>query len=113
MSPALPNAGSQSEADCGAVERAFGVLGRKWTGLIIRQLIDGPRHFCDLERGVRAVTARMLTERMKELEAAGIVTRTVDTGTPVRTSYELTEKGRALIPVMRGIEQWALAWPDT
>ena len=92
------------------MEKAFDVLGRKWTGLIIRQLCDGPRHFCDVERGVSAVSARMLTERLKELEAAGIVTRTVDTGTPVRTTYQLTEKGRALIPVMRGIEQWALAW---
>jgi len=55
----------------------------------------------------------MLTERLKELEAAGIVTRTVDTGTPVRTTYQLTEKGRALIPVMRGIEQWARAWSGT
>jgi DNA-binding HxlR family transcriptional regulator len=98
---------------CDVVEKAFDVLGRKWTGLIIRQLCDGPRHFCDVERGVPAVSARMLTERMKELEAAGIVVRTVDTGTPVRTSYELTEKGRALIPVMRGIEQWALTWSDT
>jgi DNA-binding HxlR family transcriptional regulator len=109
----VPQPESQRDALCDAVERAFDVLGRKWTGLIIRQLCDGPRHFCDVERGVPAVSARMLTERLKELEAAGIVTRTVDTGTPVRTSYELTEKGSALIPVMRGIEQWARAWSGT
>ena len=104
-SPAAP-----PDAVCLAVEKAFDVLGRKWTGLIIRQLCDGPRHFCDVERGVPAVSARMLTERLKELEAAGIVTRTVDVGTPVRTTYALTHKGEALIPVMRGIEQWARAW---
>ena len=92
------------------MEQAFEILGRKWTGLIIRELSDGPRHFCDVERGIPAVSARMLTERMKELEATGIVIRRVDTGTPVRTTYELTQKGRALIPVMKGIEQWAHAW---
>ncbi len=106
----MPNDYAQPDALCPSVERAFDVLGRKWTGLIIRELSGGPRHFCDVERGIPAVSARMLTERMKELEAEGIVRRTVDTGTPVRTSYELTEKGRALIPVMRGIEQWARTW---
>jgi DNA-binding HxlR family transcriptional regulator len=106
----VPNDYAQPEELCPEVEKAFDVLGRKWTGLIIRELSGGPRHFCDMERGIPALSARMLTERMKELEAEGIVCRTVDTGTPVRTSYELTEKGRALIPVMRGIEQWARAW---
>ncbi len=101
------------EALCPTVEKAFDVLSRKWAGLIIRELSSGPRHFREVERGIPSVSARMLTERLKELEAAGIVRRTVDTGTPVRTLYELTEKGRALIPVMRGIEQWARTWSDT
>ena len=108
----MPNDYSQPEDLCPAVEKAFDVLGRKWTGLIIRELSGGPRHFCDMEKRIPSLSARMLTERMRELEAAGIVRRTVDTGTPVRTSYELTEKGRALIPVMRGIEQWARAWSE-
>jgi len=55
----------------------------------------------------------MLTERLKGLEAAGIVRRTANTGTPVRTLYDLTEKGRALIPVMKGTEEWAQAWSDS
>ena len=108
----MPNENAQPDELCPAVEKAFDVLGRKWTGLIIRELSAGPRHFCDVERGISSVSARMLTERMKELEAASIVRRIVDTGTPVRTTYELTEKGRALIPVMRGIEHWALTWTD-
>ena len=102
----------QHEPLCDVVEHAFEILGRKWTGLIIRELSDGPRHFCDVERGIPAVSARMLTERMKELESAGVVVRRVDTGTPVRTTYELTEKGRGLVPVMKGIERWARAWED-
>ena len=108
----MPNDYAQPEELCPAVEKAFDVLGRKWTGLIIRELSGGSRHFCDMEKGIPSLSARMLTERMRELEAAGIVQRTVETGSPVRTSYELTEKGRALIPVMRGIEQWARAWSE-
>lgn len=109
----MPRQKSRRAALCATVEKAFDVLGRKWAGLIIRELSAGPRHFCEMERGIPSVSARMLTERMKELEAAGIVRRTVDTGTPVRTIYDLTEKGRALIPVMRGIERWAHTWSDS
>ncbi len=101
--------GAQTDL-CPTVERAFEVLGRKWSGLVIRELASGPRHFCELERNIPSVSARMLTERAKELEAEGIVMRTVHTGSPVRVVYELTEKGRALIPVMRGIESWARQW---
>jgi len=97
---------------CSSVERAFTILGRKWAGLIIRQLSSGPLHFNELEKGIPALSARMLTERIKEMEAEGILTRTVLTGTPVRVVYALTEKGRALIPVMRGIEAWARQWME-
>ena len=109
----VPKTDPQPTALCSTVERAFEMLTRKWAGLIIRELSGGQRHFCEVERGIPSVSARMLTERMKELEAAGIVKRTVDTGTPVRTLYDLTAKGRALIPVMKGIEDWAHAWSGT
>jgi DNA-binding HxlR family transcriptional regulator len=97
-------------AVCGTVEAAFNLLGRKWAGLIIHVLSGGALHFCDLERAVPGVSARMLSERIKELEAAGVVTRTVHAGAPVRVTYALSDKGRALVPVMRGIEKWAHAW---
>jgi DNA-binding HxlR family transcriptional regulator len=95
---------------CPTVERAFTVLGRKWAGLIIRELSGGARRFSELRAGIQSVSARVLTERIKELEAEGIVSRDVRTGSPVRVSYALTEKGRALIPVMQGIEKWARTW---
>jgi DNA-binding HxlR family transcriptional regulator len=98
---------------CPSVERAFEILGKKWSGLIIRELSVGERHFCELEKGIPALSARMLTERIKELEGEGIVTRTVHTESPVRVVYNLTEKGRALIPVMRGIEAWARQWAES
>jgi DNA-binding HxlR family transcriptional regulator len=97
---------------CPTVEGAFALLGRKWTGLILRSLMDGPRQFRQLERAVPALSARLLTERIRELAAEGIVSRTVDTGSPVRVLYALTEKGRALRPVLKGIEKWAREWAD-
>jgi DNA-binding HxlR family transcriptional regulator len=95
---------------CASVEEAFNLLGKKWAGLIIRELCAGPRYFSDLERGISSVSARVLAERVKELEAAGLLTRTVRTESPVRVIYALTEKGRALIPVISGIEKWARTW---
>jgi DNA-binding HxlR family transcriptional regulator len=95
---------------CPSVESAFALIGRKWAGLIIHVLSAGPLHFCELERAIPSVSARMLAERVKDLEAAGIVSRSVYTGPPVRVTYQLSEKGRALIPVMRGIENWAHTW---
>jgi DNA-binding HxlR family transcriptional regulator len=95
---------------CPSVEAAFNLLGRKWAGLVIHVLASGSLRFCELERAIPGVSARVLTERMKELEAEGIVSRTVDTGTPVRVTYGLTDKGKALVPVMRGIERWARSW---
>lgn len=97
---------------CPTVERAFDLLGRKWAGLIIRELSDGPRFYRDLENNIRNVSARMLSERVKEFEAEGIVTRTVQSGSPIRVVYDLTEKGRALVPIMLGIESWARAWSE-
>ena len=97
--------GTSVEPVCPAVDEAFSLLSRKWAGLVIHVLGSGPLHFCDLERAIAGVGARMLTERVKELEVGGIVTRRVRPQRPVRVLYELTDKGRALIPVVRGIEQ--------
>lgn len=95
---------------CPSVERAFALLSRKWTGLIVHVLSGGPRYFCELEQAIGSVSARMLTARMKELETEKIVRRTVETGSPVRVRYSLTAKGKALQPAMRDVEQWARKW---
>jgi DNA-binding HxlR family transcriptional regulator len=97
---------------CPSVQDAFDVLGRKWTGLIVHLLSGGERHFCEMEKAVPALSARMLAARIKELEEEGIVLRTVHASSPVRVTYQLTEKGRDLIPVMAGIEEWARKWAD-
>lgn len=95
---------------CPKVEGAFELLSRKWAGLLVHVLAAGPRHFSELRAAIPGVSARMLAARVKDLEKAGILRRQVQTASPVRVVYSLTEKGRALIPVMAGIAGWAQAW---
>jgi DNA-binding HxlR family transcriptional regulator len=98
------------EKVCPVVERAFALLGKKWAALIVHVLAGGSRHFCEVEQAIGSLSARMLAARMKELENEGLVRRVVQTGSPVRVLYSLTEKGRALEPALRGVEQWARRW---
>lgn len=95
---------------CPKFEDAFELLGKKWTGLIIRTLLNGKKRFSDISAAIPNMSARMLTERFKELEIHGIVIRTVYPETPVRIEYELTEKGKELSPVMDEIQKWAEKW---
>jgi DNA-binding HxlR family transcriptional regulator len=93
---------------CPRVEEAFGLLAKKWMGLIIYSLSEGEKRFCELQKGIPDLSARLLSERFRELEAAGLVTRTVAPSTPVKVSYRLTESGRSLAKAVAGIAAWAL-----
>ncbi|MUT64344.1 helix-turn-helix domain-containing protein [Paenibacillus sp. NEAU-GSW1] len=95
---------------CPKYEAAADVLGKKWTGLIIRVLLGGPKRFKDIKGQIADMSDKMLTDRMKELEAQGIVKRTVFPEMPVRIEYELTEKGRELQPVIESIQKWGEQW---
>jgi DNA-binding HxlR family transcriptional regulator len=95
---------------CPRFENAFELLGKRWTGLIIRTLLNGQNRFSDIEEAIPNMSARMLTERFKELEKEGIIIRKVYPETPVRIEYELTEKGRALQSAMDEIQKWAEKW---
>lgn len=95
---------------CPKFETAFELLGKRWTGLIVRSLLGGSKRFSDIQEIIPNLSARMLTERFKELEEQGIVTRTVYPEMPVRIEYELTEKGRALEKAMDEIQKWAEEW---
>jgi DNA-binding HxlR family transcriptional regulator len=98
------------EQMCPKFEAAFELLGKRWTGLIIRALLSGPKRFKDISEIIPNMSDRMLAERFKELEAAGILVRHVYPETPVRIEYELTEKGKALEPVMDALQRWADQW---
>jgi DNA-binding HxlR family transcriptional regulator len=95
---------------CPKFEAAFEMLGKRWTGLIIRVLMDGPKRFKDISESISGMSDRMLSERFKELETAGILIRHVFPETPVRIEYELTEKGRALQLAMGEVQKWAEVW---
>ena len=97
---------------CPIVEGAFELLGRKWVGLIIHVLAEKELHFSELEKVIPPLSARMLAVRVKELEEAGLIERTVHTGSPVRVTYALTEKGRDLLPVLGKFVEWAHRWND-
>ncbi|MFT9847150.1 winged helix-turn-helix transcriptional regulator [Aneurinibacillus sp. REN35] len=95
---------------CPRFEAAFELLGKRWTGLIIQSLVHGPMRFSEMKEMIPNMSDRMLAERCKELEQAKIVVRHVYPETPVRIEYELTDKGKALKPVMDQIQCWAEEW---
>lgn len=98
------------EAFCPLYHRAVELIGRRWTGAILRALLTGVNRFSDLAATVPGMSDRMLSERLKELEAEGVVVRRVTPETPVRIEYELTEKGRALQDVIEAVSEWASRW---
>jgi DNA-binding HxlR family transcriptional regulator len=95
---------------CPKFHEAVELIGRRWSGAVIRLLLGGRRRYSDLRDAIPDISDRMLSERLKELEAAGIVRRIVTPQTPVRVEYELTEKGRALEPSLRALGEWASVW---
>lgn len=97
---------------CPKFEAAVTILSKKWTGLILRVLMEDKRRFRDIREQIPLMSERMLAERLKELEAAGLINRQVYPDTPVRIEYTLTDKGKALQPVLDSIESWAHKWID-
>jgi len=97
---------------CPRFEKGMQIIGKRWSGLIVHQLIGGPQRFCNIESALPNLSGRVLSERLKELEQEGIVLRSVYPETPVRIEYSLTEKGRALEPVFREIEKWSSRWVE-
>jgi DNA-binding HxlR family transcriptional regulator len=86
--------------------RALAVVGHKWTLLIIDDLVRGPRRFTEIERSLRYANPKMITARLRELEAAGLVSRSTYAEVPPRVEYALTEQGRALRPVVNALRRW-------
>ena len=94
---------------CPRFEKAMGMISQRWTGLVIYQLLTGPKRFCALESSM-GISGRVLSERLKDLENQGIVKREVFPETPVRIEYSLTDKGLALKPIVNELEKWSQTW---
>lgn len=101
-----------SHTCCPRYEHAIQILGKRWTGLLLNALMGGPRRFCELTAVVERLSDRVLSDRLRELEMEGIISRVVYPQIPVRVEYQLTEKGHALKPVIDAIHTWAERWVE-
>jgi DNA-binding HxlR family transcriptional regulator len=105
------HAGGAPPACCPFYHEAVELIGRRWTGAIVAVLIDhGPLRFSEIAQAVPELSDRLLSERMKELEARGLVARHVEPGPPVRVTYELTAMGHELQPALEELRSWARQW---
>jgi DNA-binding HxlR family transcriptional regulator len=92
-----------------ALTRAFGFLGKRWNGVLLGSLVQGPAGFAELKRAVQGISDSVLSERLAELAGAGLVRRSVDEGPPVAVTYRVTEAGAALMPALDALTSWAEA----
>ncbi|MBV9279636.1 MAG: helix-turn-helix transcriptional regulator [Chloroflexi bacterium] len=105
-----PDGAERLPSFCPRYHHAIELIGRRWTGAILRVLFGGPRRFNELLASIPGLSDRLLAERLRELEAEGVVTRRVLAGPPVRVEYELTEAGRDLEGAVKAIASWAERW---
>ena len=86
------------------------IIGAKWTAVIVHDLSEGPRRFSELERSCPGISPRTLSERLRWLEEEGVVARHSYAETPPRVEYELTDKGRALLPIIDEMRTFGRDW---
>ena len=98
------------ESPCCPVTACADILSGKWTILLIRDLADGRTRFCELERSLEGISPRTLSLRLRVLEENGIIERRTFPEVPPRVEYSLTEKGRALVPIIEDMRQYGREW---
>ena len=89
------------------------LIGKRWSGAIILALDDGPLRFAELKRSIPGLSDRLLSQRLRELEDAGLMTREVEDGPQVKVTYSLTEMGEGLRPAVLALREWACRWQDS
>jgi DNA-binding HxlR family transcriptional regulator len=97
-------------AVCPHFHHAIELIGKRWTGAIVVALSAGPMRYADIGKAVPGLSDRLLSQRLRELEEEGLVERAVESGTPVRVTYSLTEAGQQLDPVLSELKSWARRW---
>jgi DNA-binding HxlR family transcriptional regulator len=110
VEPPSPETGACQETSksCdGALLQAFKFLGKRWSGVILGTLTNGESGFAELGRNVIGISDSVLSERLGELQAAGLVVRVVESGPPVSVVYRLSDAGTALIPALHALSVWA------
>ena len=99
-----------SPAICSRFHKAVELIGGRWTGAVIQVLLRGPTRYASIRSAIPEISDRMLSDRLRVLEAEGLVERRVVPETPVRVEYQLTEKGRTLDKALGAIGSWAERW---
>ncbi|MEM9715472.1 MAG: helix-turn-helix domain-containing protein [Pseudomonadota bacterium] len=94
-----------------AIERGMRIIGGKWTGSILWHLKDGPVRFNDLSRMIAGASKKMISERLRLLEAQGLISRTVKDTAPVTVEYAITDFGRSALSVLNALKDWSEALP--
>jgi DNA-binding HxlR family transcriptional regulator len=113
MSTAPKTKASEGDHDaqlCPRFQRAVELVGKRWTGAIVRVLLNGPLRFNELLSAIPGISDRLLTERLRELESEELIVRRVEPGSPVRVAYELTCAGAELQEPMDSLGRWAEKW---
>jgi DNA-binding HxlR family transcriptional regulator len=95
---------------CESFQRAAQLVGQRWVPQIVWVLLAGGRRYSAIRDAVPEISDTLLSERLRELEEAGVVTRTVTPSTPVLIEYSLSERGQELADVMDGLSTWAERW---
>jgi DNA-binding HxlR family transcriptional regulator len=95
---------------CESFQQAAQLVGQRWVPQIVWVLLDGRRRYSAVRDAIPEISDTLLSERLRELEEAGIVTRTVTPSTPVLIEYSLSERGRELASVIDGLATWADRW---
>jgi DNA-binding HxlR family transcriptional regulator len=95
---------------CPRFHCAVELIGRRWTGAILRAIMAGQNRFSEIAAQVPGISGRLLSQRLRELEDVGIVSRSVDGGRPILVAYMLTKSGTELDATMRALADWAERW---
>ena len=98
---------SHEDPVCEHFQLAAEIIGRRWNPQLVRVLLTGPARYRDLKAAIPAISDHLLSRRLRELEAAGIVDRSVDGAGPIRVEYALTEAGRGLAGAIDALGEWA------
>jgi DNA-binding HxlR family transcriptional regulator len=100
----------QSLSACCPIERTATLIGDRWTPLIVRDLAPGCRRFSELQRSLGAISPKTLSDRLRRLDEAGIITRACYAEMPPRVEYRLTDKGLALLSVIESMREFGITW---
>lgn len=101
---------AETQAKCDSFTHVMRILGKRWTGLILRELLAGPRRYNEMLAAIPGLSDPLLTQRLRELEAEGLVERCVIASQPVRVEYLLTSAGCDLAEPLRVLEAWGDRW---